>query len=242
MFRVLALLIATSWFTNCLGQITYLRISPQTTLIQHVGLSSITIEYSPPGIHERKIMSDLVPYGRIWRAGAHESAKITFSDSVAIHGTTLPAGTYAVYAIPEATYWTSIIHKNDAHWGDGRTNYPEREDALRFSTKVNPAPTFTEIFTIEFDSITHNAAVMVWRWEHSKISFALEVKMRSKMLTYIEQRLTHQATEMMYSKAARHLQEESIHHANLSNELAAKERKDKFVRMNEKLLKNGSLN
>ncbi|MBX2900522.1 MAG: DUF2911 domain-containing protein [Cyclobacteriaceae bacterium] len=210
MFRGFALLITISLLTDCVGQITHPRISPQAKLVQHVGLTTIEVDYSRPGVRGRKIIGELVPYGRIWRVGANESTKITFSDSVMINQTALPPATYALYAIPEAEQWTIIFHNNINHWGDGRTNYNSKEDALRFVVKPQRTKSLTETFTIEFDSITHNRAVMVWRWEYTQVSFVIQVNTQQKMLEHIRQQLAGNPTGMTYYEAARYLQEENI--------------------------------
>lgn len=207
--REYVLLISIALITDCAGQISPPRISPSAKLVQQVGLSTITVEYSRPGVRGRKIMGDLVPYGRIWRVGANESTKITFSDSVTIAGTLLPPSTYALYAIPESTQWTIIMHNNISLWGDGRTNYKPEEDALRLLVKPQAAP-FTETFTIEFDSITHNKAVVLWRWENTQVSFSFSVNTQQKMLAHISQQLAGNPAGMTYYEAARYLQEEEI--------------------------------
>ncbi|MDZ7646579.1 MAG: DUF2911 domain-containing protein [Cytophagales bacterium] len=57
------------------AQIEHPRISPSATLTQKVGLSEVKIEYSRPGVRGRKIVGDLIPYGRIWRVGANSLAE-----------------------------------------------------------------------------------------------------------------------------------------------------------------------
>src|SRR5690349_18542197 len=74
--------------------------SPTQTIDQAFALSNIKIEYSRPGVKNRVIYGDLVPYGKIWRTGANSATKITFGDDVKIEGMPLKAGTYALYTIP----------------------------------------------------------------------------------------------------------------------------------------------
>ncbi len=207
----LVLWISVGLLIECAGQIEFPRISPPSTLIQQIGLTTINVAYSRPGVRGRKIMGEVVPYCRIWRVGANESTKITFNDSVTISGTVLPPATYALYAIPDTAHWTIIIHSNTMHWGDGRTKYNPAQDALRFTTKPSRNPSFTETFTIEFDSITHNGAVMVWRWEYTRIAFPIQVNTRHLMLNQIEEQLQNNPSGITYYEAARYLQEENIY-------------------------------
>jgi hypothetical protein len=45
--------------------------SPGAKVTQTAGLTDITIEYSSPAVHGRKIWGALVPYGEVWRTGAN---------------------------------------------------------------------------------------------------------------------------------------------------------------------------
>src|SRR5215472_6984158 len=41
--------------------------SPPQTIKQDFGLSSIELSYSRPGVKNRKIFGELVPFGKVWR-------------------------------------------------------------------------------------------------------------------------------------------------------------------------------
>ena len=275
LFTIISFLSTGVW-----AQIDHPKISPPATLVQKIGLSEVKIEYSRPSVNKRKIMGELVPYGRIWRVGANESTKIHFSDSVKIQGHDLPPGIYAVYSIPQKNEWTIIIHKNISHWGDGRFNYKQEEDALRFQVEPQSI-NFAETFTIELDEITHKSAILFWEWENTRIQFLLEFDTQKKMLKEIETKVLKNPTADTYYESARYLQEEGIMtelaldyllkahnlvgdkyyihriwalveaqlgnydqailHAQISKGLAEKERKDEFVRMNEKSIEEWKL-
>ena len=83
--------------------------SQQSSVTQHMGLVSVTIDYSSPGVNGREgqIWGQLVPYGlnnlgfgpstaAPWRAGANQNTVITFSHDVKVEGKDLPAGTYGL--------------------------------------------------------------------------------------------------------------------------------------------------
>jgi Protein of unknown function (DUF2911) len=53
---------------------------------QRIGITSITLKYHRPLVNDRKIWGALVPYGKVWRAGANENTTITFDDPVTIEG------------------------------------------------------------------------------------------------------------------------------------------------------------
>src|SRR3954464_6436540 len=80
--------------------------SPACTIKQRVGLTDIEIVYSRPGVKGRQIFGSVVPYGAVWRTGANNATKITFSTPVKINGADIPAGSYSLYTIPGETEWT----------------------------------------------------------------------------------------------------------------------------------------
>ncbi len=49
------------------------RASPKATVSLMIGVNKISIAYASPAARGRKIMGNLVPYQKIWRAGANEA-------------------------------------------------------------------------------------------------------------------------------------------------------------------------
>src|SRR5262249_3783013 len=103
------------------------RPSQRAQITQRVGITDITITYHRPLVNDRKVWDALVPYGKVWRAGANENTTITFSDPVTIEGKALDAGTYGLHMIPTADQWTIIFSKNSTSWG--AFTYDQAEDA-----------------------------------------------------------------------------------------------------------------
>jgi hypothetical protein len=93
------------------------RQSQRAEVSQRIGITDITINYHRPLVNDRKVWDGLVPYGKVWRAGANENTTITFSDPVLIDGKPLDKGTYGLHMIPNADEWTIIFSKNSTSWG-----------------------------------------------------------------------------------------------------------------------------
>src|SRR5579863_4317405 len=66
------------------------------------GGKTIKTNYSSPRMEGRKIYGALVPFGQVWRAGANEATTFVTTGDVVVGGTTVPAGSYTVFAIPSA--------------------------------------------------------------------------------------------------------------------------------------------
>jgi len=123
------------------------RLSPATTASGNVRGARITIDYSSPAVRGRKIWGELVPYDKVWRAGANEATLITIDKDVQIEGKALPAGKYSLYAIPGETEWIIIINSVTGQWGinkDGTTTEDPAKDVLRVTTKPVNCPEFNE--------------------------------------------------------------------------------------------------
>lgn len=266
--------------TSGWSQMTHPKASPFARIEQEVGLTKVTVEYSRPAARGRTLFGTqsngnpgLVPYGRIWRVGANESTKVNFDSDVYIRENFLPKGTYALYAFPEEESWEIVFHKNISHWGDGRTAYDAKEDALRI--KAIPVHTlgFQENFLIFFDELSHEGAKLILSWGATKISIPFRVTTGLQMEAQIKSKLGGTPTAQTYYEIARYYQEQgkkqeialsyvntaiemqgstyyfqrvksliladigkyanAIAAAQLSLELAKKEGKDEFVRMNE---------
>ena len=86
--------------------------SPTQTIKQNFGTGSIELNYSRPAAKGRKVMGDLVPFGKVWRTGANSATTLTFSEDVTIGGKEVKAGKYGLLTIPDAGKWTIIISKD----------------------------------------------------------------------------------------------------------------------------------
>ncbi len=190
------------------AQITHPKASPFSRPEQEVGLTKFTVEYSRPAVKGRKIFGDLVPYGRIWRVGANESAKFRTDTGIKVKGNPLSQGTYALYAFPFEAYWVVVFHKNISHWGDGREAYNPEEDALRIKVVPERTPHHQENFLITFDAIDHNSAHMEWIWENTRIRIPITVPTENLMLLEIDQKISDNPTAQTFYKAARYLREQ----------------------------------
>jgi hypothetical protein len=154
-----------------------IRVSPKAGVFQTIGLTDVNVSYSRPGVKNRKIWGELVPYNKVWRTGADEATKITFSTDVLIEGKKLPAGAYGFFAIPGENEWTLIFNKISDQWG--AFTYNDAEDALRI--KVKPVANSNHdwllySFTEMNPPAAPTSAQLNLIWEKLKVSFKIEGK------------------------------------------------------------------
>lgn len=159
--------------------------SPLQTVTQSFGLGELKIEYSRPGIKGRVVFGDLVPYGKIWRTGANQTTKITFSDTTRIGGMSVAPGTYGLYTIPNKADWDIMLYK-DLTLGGDVANYKESNEVLRFKAKSTIMGDKLETFTIGVNDVTNNTCIIDLMWEKTKISIPVSVEIDSKIMKNID--------------------------------------------------------
>ena len=163
------------------------RPSPNATVTQTVGVTHISIDYSSPGVKNRTIWGELVPYGKVWRTGANEVTSITFDDPVTIGGKELPAGTYGIHTIPGKEMW-EVIFSGDTKVDDG-PQYDEKKDVLRIKVKPETAP-FIERMIFIFTNTTDNKTTVNLWWEKLRIPFDIEVNTEKIVLSKAKDQLS----------------------------------------------------
>ena len=170
--------------TNGTTEIQFPAPSPACTLKQRVGLTDIEIVYSRPGVKDRQIFGGIVPYDKVWRTGANNATKITFSTAVKLNGADIPAGTYALFTIPGENEWTIIINKGAAQWG--AFQYDEKADVARFKATPVTLTKPMETFVIEFTDIRDESALLNLAWENTLVPIKFEVELTGKLVPQIE--------------------------------------------------------
>ena len=162
------------------------RVSQRASVTQRIGLTDITITYHRPAVGGREIWGKIVPYGKVWRAGANENTTITFADDATVEGKPLAAGTYGLHMIPDKEQWTIIFSKNSTSWGS--FSYDEKEDAVRVSVKPHAAEP-TEYVTYTFEDVKPDSAVATLRWEKLAVPFQVGVDIKAVVLRSIKNEL-----------------------------------------------------
>jgi hypothetical protein len=183
--------------------------SQQAEISQRIGIAGITIRYHRPLVNNRKIWNGVVPYGKVWRAGANENTTIAFSDPVMIESKPLDKGVYGLHMIPNADEWTIIFSKNSTSWGS--FSYSESEDALRVIVKPKTADMHNAL-TYDFDQLQPDSAVVEMKWEKIAVPFKISVDVHDLVQASLKKQLRGlpQYTWMSWDDAANYLLAEKI--------------------------------
>jgi hypothetical protein len=143
-----------------------------------VGICTVAIEYNSPSVRNRAIWGELVPFGEVWRTGANQATTISFTHAVKVAGNNVPAGKYALFAIPSKENWTMVLNKKHQQWG--AFEYDSAYDQLRFDVKPM-AHSFTEALTYGIVPTSDSSALVELGWERLRVSFMVDIDMDEAM-------------------------------------------------------------
>ncbi len=201
MKKIVLLLCVFSFTFSLNAQIKIPQPSLYSKIDQKVGLTDVTLEYSRPNMRGRTIFGDLVPYGKLWRLGANANTKITFSDDVKIDDNLLKAGSYAIYATPNEESWDVVFYSDASNWGIPQ-NWEDSKVAAKVTAKVYEMPVDIESFTITFDNLASNSAVIGMLWEKVYVGVKFEVPTDDKVSKAIDKMLNSSPSADDYYSAA----------------------------------------
>lgn len=173
--------------------------NPRATISEEVGITSISVKYSRPGVkgREGKIWGGVVADGfgtfnfntgsltSPWRAGANEATVISFEHDVKVEGQDLKAGTYALFMAMGADRVTVIFSKQVEAWGS--YNYDEIDDVLRVDVKPVTLDKSVEWLKYEFIEHQENSCVIALIWEKRSVPFKVEVDVDNIVLARIRE-------------------------------------------------------
>jgi len=173
-----------------LGQIAFAQsdlklpdVSQAAEVKQRIALTDVTVNYHRPLVKGRKIWGGLVPYGKVWRAGANENTTIEFSDPVSVEGKPLDKGTYGLHMIPNQDSCTVIFSKTNTGWGS--YSYDQKDDALRVDVKPKPLAQSEEALEFAFEDLKPTSTAVTLKWEKLGIPFTVSVNDTNQTLQNI---------------------------------------------------------
>jgi len=181
-------------------KIDFPAASPSATLKQRVGLTDIEINYSRPGLKGRVVVGNIDPFGKVWRTGANNATRISFSTPVKLQGSSLDAGTYELFTIPGKDEWTVILQKAGKQWG--AYQYKQENDALRVTAKPVVLANPVETFTIDLNDIRDESATLNLIWADWRVPVKLEVDVVSIVVPQIEAVMASDSAKKPYAQAA----------------------------------------
>ncbi|MFC7357063.1 DUF2911 domain-containing protein [Jejudonia soesokkakensis] len=205
MKKLLVLFLGVVFATQVQAQITTPAPSPFQKIEQKVGLTDVTLEYSRPSMKGRTIFGDLVPYNKVWRTGANANTKITFSDDVMIGGSEVKAGTYAIYTKPMTSTWEIYFYSDSNNWGNPQ-EWDESKVVATVKADAYPMPMEVETFTMSFDDLKNDSAVIGILWDKTYVAVPFKVNTDEMVTASINGVMNGPSANDYYSAAVYYLE------------------------------------
>ncbi|PPK84747.1 Protein of unknown function (DUF2911) [Neolewinella xylanilytica] len=174
--------------------------SPLSKVETTIGLTDVAIEYSRPGKKGRDLFGEggLVPYGEIWRTGANQATKITFSDAVTLAGQEVPAGAYAILTRPTEDQWEVMFYD---YAGGQWTAYVEREPAVTVTAEVVEAEDEAETFTIDVANYSLDGAELTMKWGEAMVALPVQSNAKESVMATIDRVMAGPSTNDYFQAA-----------------------------------------
>ncbi len=195
------------------------RSSPDKGINQKIGLTEIEIKYGSPSVDSREIWGNLVPYEKVWRAGANNATTVEFSTDVNINSINIPAGKYALFIIPKKNKkWEVILNKEANQWGAFK--YKAENDIIRIGIVPRRMEFFSEELSYEINNYGFDNGEIIFKWEHIQLALEFSTSYLKAFEKLIEDRAIKADQNIrwiVYLQGAEHLENN-----NLDIELAKK--------------------
>lgn len=181
MMRVLMTIMASMFACGVMAQHhqasaatdTLKKSIPKEVHVQ-MGQAHLMLHYHSPAVRGRMIWGGLVPYGEVWVTGAHQATRWEFNRDIVIGTTTVAAGKYAIFTIPDKNQWTVIINRN---WNQHLTDdYNAKEDVVRINVTPQTIPALQERLVYGIKSLSDQQGILTICWEKILISLPFTIK------------------------------------------------------------------
>jgi tetratricopeptide (TPR) repeat protein len=189
------------------------RKSPKASISYTIGLTDITVNYSSPSVNDRDIFGALVPWGKLWRAGANEATTVEFSTDVMIERKPLAAGKYSLFLIPnEDGKWVAVFNKVADQWG--AYEYDEAQDALRVEITTKKAKVLEKRLNYSIVDQAVDKGYIRFGWANWRAYIRLRVEVMDQAIANVESALEKAGDDrkwVIYAQAADFLMESDKH-------------------------------
>jgi DUF2911 family protein len=159
------------------------RVSPHETISTRFGRDLVIITYGRPYSKKpgtdvvRKIWGDLVPWGKVWRAGSDEATTIIFQKPLIFGDTTVPGGAYTLFMLPNEDGTAKlIINKEIGQWGIPYLQKDIDQELVRLDMKKETLDPQVDQFTMAIAKTDNNNGSIQMMWETSRYSIDFKIQ------------------------------------------------------------------
>ncbi len=146
------------------------RPSPLDSAVVGMGDDMVKVCYGAPSARGRTLVGDEIhPHGAPWRMGANEATSIHLPFAATVAGVAVPAGSYALYAVPGEDSWEIFVNSVWERWGRPAFNDDIAANNIGSGSVMASANDHVETMDLSFENASANAATLVLRWEGYKV-------------------------------------------------------------------------
>ena len=149
------------------------RPSPLDSVLVRLGDGQAKLCYGRPTAAGVPRVGGEVPFGSPWQMGANEPTTLHLPFPATLGTVDLPAGSYSLYAIPEAGAWTIVVNGNPDRWGVPIGAEVRAADIGSFRAPTRPLPQDVDRLTFHFEQETQTSGALVFEWERTALSLPL---------------------------------------------------------------------
>jgi hypothetical protein len=125
----------------------------------------------------------VVPYDKVWRAGANAPTKLTASRDFTFGTTAVKAGSYAVFMTPGKKTWTIALNTDLAATQD---SHDDKNDVARVTVTPAALPALRERLIYLFSDTQDDRVNLDLEWERVRIRVPIAIDTRSAVTAGIE--------------------------------------------------------
>ena len=166
-------LLLTEPTTAAAAELSFPSRSPYAVVSQWVGLTNITVRYTTPAVGGRPVWGSVIKPGAVWLVGDGAAPTIAFSRDVLLGEAAVPAGTYALLAVPSARDWTIILNRETKLWRADSRN-PALDVARVTVHAETTAP--RERLAFVFSDFTDDHATMDLEWATVRVRIPIGLR------------------------------------------------------------------
>lgn len=126
------------------------RDTISTTIVGPQQTAQVRITYGRPLAEGRHLLGDVVPFGAPWLLGAGSLTELRTLTSLQIGSLVVPAGRYALWAVPTPNGATLIVNRRT---GAGAMSYDSTADVGRVRLATDSLTSPVDSFTIRFHHV-----------------------------------------------------------------------------------------
>ncbi len=155
------------------------RTSPHETTSAVIDGNRVTLVYGRPYSKDpksgeiRKIWGTLVPNSKAWRLGADEATLLITQQPIVMGETTVPAGAYTLYMVPDETGAKLAISTKLGQWG---IPVDEKHDLARVDLKKEPLEKPNDQLALAIEKNPSGGGLLKIMWEGTQFSVPFTIK------------------------------------------------------------------